>query len=163
MAVNHRNFNVTGNLTADPQQITTRNGDPMTVFDLAQNTRVRDEAGNWGDGPTNYFSVGVTDQRLARNVAASLHKGDRVNVAGTLQSSPYVRNNGEPDMNHRIFADDVSPSLRWHTAAPQPDGLNAQHAASAHAAPASAGPVAGTEGVVDTWATAEPGSGGLSR
>lgn len=162
MTVNHRNFNVAGNLTGDPQQITTNSGKPMTVFDLAQNTRVRDEAGNWGDGPTNYFSVGITDERLGRNVAASLHKGDRVNVEGTLQSTPYVRGNGEPDMNHRIFADDVSPSLRWHTASPQPDGANSQHVASASSsADAGAGAVADQE--VTSWAVAEPGSGGLSR
>lgn len=158
MAVNHRNFSVPGNLTADPQQITTNAGKPMTVFDLAQNTRVRDEAGNWGDGPTNYYSVGITDERLGRNVMASLKKGDRVNVEGTLRSTPYLRGNGEPDMNHRIFADDVSPSLRWHTATPQPDGQNAQRAASAHA---DAGP--GAEQEVTSWAVAEPGSGGLSR
>ena len=158
MAVNHRNFNVAGNLTADPQEITTNAGKPMTVFDLAQNTRVRDENGAWGDGPTNYYSVGITDERLGRNVAASLHKGDRVNVEGTLQSTPFVRNNGEADMNHRIFADDVSPSLKWHTATPQPDGQNAQRAATAQT---DAG--VGAEQEVTTWATAEPGSGGMSR
>ena len=159
MAVNHRNFNVAGNLTGDPQQITTNAGKPMTVFDLAQNTRVRDEAGNWVDGPTNYYSVGITNERLGQNVLSSLHKGDRVNVEGTLQSTPYVRGNGEADMNHRIFADDVSPSLRWHTAAPQPDGQNAHRAAAAHA---NAGPEPAQEEVT-SWAVAEPGSGGLSR
>lgn len=159
MAVNHRNFNVAGNLTADPEQITTQSGEQLTVFDLAQNTRVRDASGNWTDGETNYYSVGITNERLGQNVLASLHKGDRVNVEGTLQSSPYVRGNGEPGMNHRIFADDVSPSLRWHTASPQPDGQTAHRAASAAPASSSAADAAS----VESWATAQPGSGGMTR
>lgn len=159
MAVNHRNFNVAGNLTADPEQITTQAGEQMTVFDLAQNTRVRDAGGNWTDGETNYYSVGVTNERLGQNVLASLHKGDRVNVEGTLQSSPYVRGNGEAGMNHRIFADDVSPSLRWHTASPQPDGQSAQRSAAAAPASSSAADAA----PVESWATAQPGSGGMTR
>lgn len=157
MAVNHRHFTVAGNLTGDPEQITTKAGEQMTVFDLAQSTRVRDEAGAWADGETNYYSVGVTNTRLGANVLASLHKGDRVNVEGTLQSSAFVRSNGEPGMNHRIFADDVSPSLKWSTAVPQPDGASAQRSA------AQTGPQAGADQVVNSWSTAEPGSGGLSR
>lgn len=159
MAVNHRHFNVAGNLTADPEQITTQSGEQMTVFDLAQNTRVRDAGGNWTDGETNYYSVGITNERLGQNVLSSLHKGDRVNVEGTLQSSPYVRGDGEPGMNHWIFADDVSPSLRWHTASPQPDGQTAQRAASA--APASSSDADAAP--VESWATAQPGSGGITR
>lgn len=159
MAVNHRNFNVAGNLTADPEQITTQSGEQMTVFDLAQNTRVRDAGGNWTDGETNYYSVGVTNDRLGQNVLSSLHKGDHVNVEGTLQSSPYVRGDGEPGMNHRIFADDVSPSLRWHTASPQPDRQSVQRSASV--APASS---SGADAApVESWATAQPGSGGMAR
>lgn len=42
-------------------------------------------------------------------------------------------------MNYRVFADDVSPSLRWHTAQPQSDGQSAQRSAQA----AAHGPAAG--------------------
>lgn len=160
MAVNHRDFTVAGNLTNDPETVTTRSGDPMTVFNLAQNTRVRDEAGNWADGDTNFYSVGITNERLGGNVRASLRKGDRVNVEGTLQSSAFVRNNGEAGMNHRVFADDVSPSLRWHTAQPQPDNHSS---ARASAGTSAQGPAAAADQVVDTWATATPGSGGMTR
>ena len=73
MAVNHRNFSVAGNLTADPEQITTQSGEPMTVFDLAQSTRVRDAGGNWTDGETNYYSVGITNERLGQNVLCLLY------------------------------------------------------------------------------------------
>lgn len=158
MAVNVRDFHVTGNLVGDPETIQTKAGEPMTVFNLAENTRVRGESG-WADGETNYYSVGVTNERLGQNVESSLRKGDRVKVEGTLQSTPFVRNNGEAGMNHRVFADDVSPSLRFHTAQPQTDGHSAQRSAEA----SQQGPAAGADQVVDTWATASPGSGGMSR
>lgn len=158
MAVNVRDFHVTGNLVGDPETIQTKAGEPMTVFNLAENTRVRNENG-WADGETNYYSVGVTNERLGQNVAASLRKGDRVKVEGTLQSTPFVRNNGEAGMNHRVFADDVSPSLRFHTAQPQAGGHSAQRSAGA----GQQGPAAGADQVVDTWATVTPGSGSMSR
>lgn len=36
---------------------------------------------------SNYFDVGIKNERLGNNVAASLRKGDHVNVNGTLQQS----------------------------------------------------------------------------
>lgn len=98
MAVNHRDFPVAGNLTNDPETVTTRSGEPMMVFNLAQSTRVRDEGGNWADGDTNFYSVGITNERLGENVRASLHKDDRVNVrrhASVLGVRAQQRRGGE--------------------------------------------------------------------
>ncbi|KAA9394172.1 single-stranded DNA-binding protein [Kocuria coralli] len=164
MAVNVRDFHVTGNLVDDPKTITTNAGKDMTVFDLAENTRVR-EGEQWVDGETNYYSVGVSNERLGRNVESSLRKGDRVKVEGTLSSSPFVRNNGEAGINHRVFADDVAPSLRWHTAEPQADGQNANRTAGAvqgQQSPSTQAQGAGADEYAG-WTAAAPGSGGLSR
>ena len=164
MVVRVKDFDVSGNLTEDPQQTQTRQGEPITVFTLAQNERYMDrESGQWRDGETNYFDVGIKNERLGNNVAASLRKGDHVNVNGTLQQSAY-EHNGKVGMNTLVFANDVSPSLRYHTASPQADaGSSSQNAAAETNADAQAGASrAGAPSeadVVNSWATASPGAG----
>lgn len=162
MAVTIRNHNVTGNLVADPEKIKTPAGDDLTVFKLAENRRyLNRETNEWQDADPNFYSVGISNPRLGENVLASLKKGDHVKVSGDLQPVPFTYNNGEAGMNNRIFADDVAPSLQWHTATPQADAR--AQARSAAAAPSAAAQEPAASERVDTWPVTEPGTGGMSR
>lgn len=115
-------FKVTGNLVADPKNVQTNAGRNLTVFQLAENNRVYDrEAGQWKDADPNFFDVAVDadDKRLghlAENVGNSLHKGDLVSVEGAYTATPYVTSDNDVRMNHRVWANEVAPSLRFATA-----------------------------------------------
>jgi single-strand DNA-binding protein len=75
---------VVGNVVADPELSTTRNGLPVANFRLASTSRRYDkEAGGWTNGETLYISVRCW-RGLAQNVASSISKGSPVIVQGRL-------------------------------------------------------------------------------
>ena len=106
---------ITGNLTDDPELRYTPNGAAVVKFRVAVNRRYKDEAGNWKDGETSYFTVNAW-RTLAENVAESLTRGTRVVVAGRLQMRSWENQEGEKRTVIEIEADDLGPSLKWATA-----------------------------------------------
>ncbi len=106
---------IVGNLTDDPELRYTPNGAAVCKFRVAVNRRFRDEAGQWKDGETSYFTVNCW-RTLAENVAESLTRGTRVLVAGRLQWRSWETQDGEKRTTVEIEADEVGPSLRWATA-----------------------------------------------
>lgn len=106
---------IVGNLTDDPELRYTPNGAAVCKFRVAVNRRFRDEAGQWKDGETSYFTVNCW-RTLAENVAESLTRGTRVVVAGRLQWRSWETQDGEKRTTVEIEADEVGPSLRWATA-----------------------------------------------
>ena len=106
---------ITGNLTDDPELRYTPNGAAVVKFRVAVNRRYKDEAGNWKDGDTSYFTVNAW-RSLAENVAESLTRGTRVLVAGRLQMRSWETQEGDKRTVVEIEADEVGPSLRWATA-----------------------------------------------
>ncbi|WP_022910869.1 single-stranded DNA-binding protein [Aestuariimicrobium kwangyangense] len=76
-------ISLSGNIGTDVETFT---GDDWELarFRLACTPRVR-RGGEWTDGETTWISVRASN-RLARNVAASLHKGDPVVVTGRLRT-----------------------------------------------------------------------------
>lgn len=106
---------ITGNLTDDPELRYTPNGAAVVKFRVAVNRRFKDEAGNWKDGETSYFTVNAW-RTLAENVAESLTRGTRVVVAGRLQMRSWETQEGDKRTVVEIEADEVGPSLRWATA-----------------------------------------------
>jgi single-strand DNA-binding protein len=84
-------------------------------FRVAVNRRFKDEAGNWKDGDTSYFTVNAW-RSLAENVAESLTRGTRVVVAGRLQMRSWETQDGDKRTVVEIEADEIGPSLRWATA-----------------------------------------------
>ncbi|MGW9550886.1 single-stranded DNA-binding protein [Citricoccus zhacaiensis] len=104
---------VQGNLTGDPRQVQTKAGQKLVVFKMAENHRKYDEADQqWKDAEPTFYDVAVDRERLAANVLNSVHKGDRVTVAGNYQVDAYATSTGEPGLNHRIWAEDVAASLQ---------------------------------------------------
>ena len=83
---------LTGHLGADPKLRFTPNG--TAVADLRVATTPRQKIGEeWVDGETLWFDVSVW-KSFAENIAASLHKGDKVTVSGRLAQSSYTKDDG---------------------------------------------------------------------
>lgn len=104
-----------GNLVAVPE---IRGGDrqgerPFAVFTIAKQSRRRDQAGNWVDGEPTYidcFYGGYGAENLA-----SLAKGTRVVVVGSLKQDNWVSKAGEKRSKLKIVASEVAVSLRFGT------------------------------------------------
>ena len=106
---------IVGNLTDDPELRYTPNGAAVVKFRVAVNRRYQDQAGQWKDGETSYFTVNGW-RTLAENVAESLSRGSRVVVVGRLQMRSWETQEGEKRTVVEIEADEIGPSLRWATA-----------------------------------------------
>lgn len=121
-----KGFKVTGNLAADPIIKQRKNGQSpvleMTVFENHQ--RFDREAGKFVDTGSTKYTISIDTARgdLAQNALVSLRKGQYVTVEGDLMRRPWVRTKdsegkllAEPvaEISNQIWADDVSPSLKF--------------------------------------------------
>lgn len=105
-----------GNVVGDPEERATRGGDPIAAFRLAVSERRFDrERGQWIDGHTNYYSVSVFGE-LGRNALTSLHKGERVIVAGRLRLREW-ETEAKRGVSADISADAIGHDLRWGSSA----------------------------------------------
>jgi len=119
MAVDN-NVSIAGNLVADPELRYTNNGAAIAGLRMAVNRRWNKD-GEWEE-ETSYFDVTAWAQ-LAENCAESLTKGMRINVAGRLEEQRWEdKESKEPRRKVVIIADEISPSLRWATAAVEKKG-----------------------------------------
>jgi single-strand DNA-binding protein len=100
-----------GNLTGDPELRYSAKGAAWVTSGLAVNRRVRNEAGEWKDAPTEYFDL-VCFGDLAENVAGCLSKGDRVVVVGKVQDKHWTGRDGVERTGHKLVVDDMGASLR---------------------------------------------------
>jgi single-strand DNA-binding protein len=132
---------IVGNLTDDPELRYTPNGAAVAKFRVAVNRRYKDEAGNWKDGETSYFTVNAW-RSLGENIAESLTRGTRVVVAGRLQMRSWETQEGDKRTVVEIEADEVGPSLRWATAKVERQGRSGS---SDWSAPAVVGATMGDE------------------
>lgn len=73
------------------------------------------ETGTWQDGQSTFYSVSAW-RGLADNIAASLHRGDRVIVIGRLRQRTYTTATGEERLVVEVDADTVAPDLNRHEA-----------------------------------------------
>lgn len=69
----------------------------------------------WIDGETNWFRVNVF-RALAKNVAISLSKGDRIIVVGKLRVVNYAKKDGSMGVSVEIDAESIGPDLQFGTA-----------------------------------------------
>jgi single-strand DNA-binding protein len=90
--MNDTTTTIVGNLVDDPTIRETGSGVPVANFRIASTSRRFDRReGKFVDNPTLYMTVTVW-RDLARNVAASLAKGQQVIVTGRLQQRDYEVN-----------------------------------------------------------------------
>lgn len=107
--------NLEGNITADPE-FGTSNGTDFARFSIAVNERrLNEETNEWENGEPVFHRV-VVFNRLAHNIAASVHKGDTVLVNGDLRLNNYTDKDGNAREGREIVASSVGPSLRFATA-----------------------------------------------
>ncbi len=107
------NVVLVGNLTSDPELQFTTSGKTYGKCSLAINERSKDADGEQKDR-AHFYDV-TCWAPLAENIAASLHKGDRVIVTGALEYSSWEAQDGTKRSKLSIRADSIGPDLRWAT------------------------------------------------
>jgi single-strand DNA-binding protein len=107
---------VTGHVGAPPRMRVLASGAVVTDFRVASTPRNKDkDTGVWTDGETMWFGVSCW-RALAENVAASVHKGDKVVVSGRLTVSTWTTEKGEQRSGLEIVNPTVGFDLSRGTA-----------------------------------------------
>ena len=107
---------VVGNLTADPEMRTTRNGGTVANFSIAATPRTFDKQSNqWVDGDALFLRCSAW-RDLASHCAQTLRKGMRVIAQGRLQQRSYQAQDGSNRTVIELQVDEIGPSLRYATA-----------------------------------------------
>lgn len=117
---------ITGNLTRDPEEKSTRGGTFVLAFGVAVNDRRKDPAtGEWEDYP-NFVDCTMFGTR-AEKVAQYLRKGDKVAIEGRLRYSSWDdRDTGKKRSKLDVTVDDIEfmsrreEGGRAHAAKPEP-------------------------------------------
>jgi single-strand DNA-binding protein len=104
--INLNRIEVIGNLTRDPELRMTTNNQSVTSFGVATNRRYRDTSGNWVDSPPEFHDIVVWSQ-LGERCNQVLHKGDRIFVAGRLQTRSWESPDGQKKFKTEIVADTI--------------------------------------------------------
>jgi len=101
-----------GNLGADPDYRRIDAGTEVTNLRVGCTERRQDRStGEWVDGATSWWRVSCW-RGLAANTAASLRKGDRVVVTGTVRVEHWERE-GRSGTSLEVVADAVGHDLAW--------------------------------------------------
>ncbi|MGE4628777.1 single-stranded DNA-binding protein [Bifidobacterium catenulatum subsp. kashiwanohense] len=107
---------IIGNLTADPELRTTRNGGAVANFSIAATPRTFDKQSNqWIDGDALFLRCSAW-RDLATHCAQSLAKGMRVIAQGRLQQRSYQAQDGSNRTVIELQVDEIGPSLKYATA-----------------------------------------------
>lgn len=107
---------IVGNLTADPELRTTRNGGTVANFSIAATPRTFDKQSNqWVDGDALFLRC-TAWRDLATHCAQSLAKGMRVIAQGRLQQRSYQAQDGSNRTVIELQVDEIGPSLKYATA-----------------------------------------------
>lgn len=108
---NSTTVTIVGNLTADPEERSTRNGETVTQFSVASSRRWKNKNNEWEE-ETSYFDI-VAWSELAKNVVHSLHKGNRAVIIGRLEQQSWEdKKTGDKRSKIVVIAEDIGPSLR---------------------------------------------------
>lgn len=118
-----------GNATKDAEVRFTSNGKAVASFNLAVNTRSKDQQGNFQDDPPLFAKVTVWG-KPAEAVSESVRKGTRVIVAGRQRMTQWTTREGEQRQDLEVTADHVGLALTFGPA---------QHVAPRPAQPAGQG------------------------
>lgn len=103
---------VTGNVATDPTLM--GQGDQSWVkIRLAEQQREYIK-GQWKNGETVFYDVGVNDKQLGQHILNSVRSGDRITAIGNYSIEPYVDGNGNNGINHRLYAHEVAASLKFN-------------------------------------------------
>jgi single-strand DNA-binding protein len=98
-------LSVIGNLGSDPELKYAASGSAVLRFNVAANSRVKGEGGNWTDR-TDWVRVTIFGQR-AESLQNLLTKGTRVYVEGRLEPRPWTDRAGNVQAGLEIIASEV--------------------------------------------------------
>lgn len=104
---------VRGFVATEPKLKKLENGTEAIDFRLACSERWYDREKNaWVDGQTNWFTV-TAYRELARNVAMSFNKGEKVMVLGRLKIRTFTRQDGTSGTYVGLDAITMGHDLTW--------------------------------------------------
>ena len=103
---------IVGSVGGDPELRYTTGGIAVATFSVAWTPRKKGADGDWEDGETSWFRC-TAWRDMAENVAASVTKGMRVVVTGSVVIRKWEDNEGNDRYSTEIQLDEVAPSLRW--------------------------------------------------
>ena len=107
---------IVGNLTADPELRTTRNGGTVANFSIAATPRTFDKQSNqWVDGDALFLRCSAW-RDLATHCAQSLSKGMRVIAQGRLTQHSWEDEQHQKRTAVELQVDEIGPSLKYATA-----------------------------------------------
>lgn len=101
---------IIGRLGADPELRFTANGKSVCSFSLAVERRYK-QNDEW-TGVTTWYNVSLWDA-MAENVAASLHKGDRVICVGMAEMREYEAKDGTKGKSLDFRCEAIGADLKW--------------------------------------------------
>ena len=94
-------------LVADPELRYANNGNSVTNFRVASNSRRKNQqTDQWEDGDTTFLSVSAFGG-LGENVASRFKKGQRVNISGQLKQREYEKD-GQRRTVYEVTANSVA-------------------------------------------------------
>lgn len=147
--MNEITVSMAGNVATEPEQRTTKAGDPMVTFRLVVNEQRYDSTrGTYEDLACSFLSVSAF-RGLAVNLAASVHKGQPVVVTGRLRVGRWTTGEGEVRTSPEVTAYHVGHDLKFGQSSFSKPQRSAGYA-EAGSAPAPSGP---SEGPSTTAAT----------
>ncbi|MDE7191226.1 MAG: single-stranded DNA-binding protein [Clostridia bacterium] len=94
---------LTGNLTRDPEFMTTQSGVALCKFSIAVQRKYSDAN---GEKSVDFFDC-VAWRQTAEFCHKHLKKGKRVTVSGSLATNEYTANDGAKRKNINVVVDDV--------------------------------------------------------
>jgi single-strand DNA-binding protein len=104
---------ITGNLCADPELRATSSGISVANFTVASTPRTYNaQTGKWEDAPALFMRCNVWREQ-GENVAASLRKGTRVVVTGTLKQRSWTDDNDQKRSVYELEVEEVAASLKF--------------------------------------------------
>lgn len=107
---------IIGNLTADPEMRTTRNGSTVANFSIAATPRVFDKQSNqWVDGDALFLRC-TAWRDMAQHCAQTLRKGMRVIAQGRLTQHSWEDEQHQKRTSVELQVDEIGPSLKYATA-----------------------------------------------
>ena len=119
-----RHIVIEGNLTRDPNGGYGKDtGKAYTHLDIAVTDRIRNNQGEWVDGPTTYYRV-TAFGKTAENALNSLTKGNTVIATGELTVRNYTRTDGTPGIANEIIADHLGAALTYTSVTINPKTAN---------------------------------------
>jgi single-strand DNA-binding protein len=98
---------ILGNLTKDPEIRTTTNGQSVVSFGVATNERWKEKGTNELKERTEFHNV-IAWGELAKEITASVKKGQKIHVSGRVQTRAWETQTGQKRTTTEIIAERVT-------------------------------------------------------